>query len=155
LGTGTSTVAAMASCRNSLGYEIDPDFADTIVDRTTNIIASSNRYSGVRLERHLEFVRKRTASGARLKYRNENYGFPVMTKHETGILINDVREITMLSNSQMELRYDQDPQEIYCSFYDAHAKDSKVVCVEADIGLQRRQGRKPHFDAASTLLNSR
>ena len=118
LGTGTSMLAAMASCRDSVGYEIDPNFADAVAERTADIVASSNRYIGERLARHMEFVRKRTASGGTLKYRNENYGFPVMTKQEVGILVNDVREIRMLSNRQIELIYDRNPQEKYRGLYD-------------------------------------
>ncbi len=117
LGTGTSMAAAMASCRNSVGYEIDPNFVDALAKRTTEIVASSNRYISERLARHLEFVRERTASGRTLKYRNENYGFPVMTKQEVGILFNDVREMRMCTNGEIELIYDPNPQEKYCGLY--------------------------------------
>ncbi len=117
LGTGTSMAAAMASCRNSVGYEIDPNFVDALAKRTTEIVASSNRYISERLARHLEFVRERTASGRTLKYRNENYGFPVMTKQEVGILFNDVREMRMFANGEIELIYDPNPQEKYCGLY--------------------------------------
>ena len=110
--------AAMASCRNSVGYEIDPNFSDAVTETTNDIVASSNQYIDERLARHLEFVTKRVASGRSLKYKNENYGFPVMTKQEVGILINDVREIRMLSNHQIELLYDENPQEKYCRLYD-------------------------------------
>ena len=123
VGTGTSMAAAMASCRNSVGYEIDPNFADAVAERTNDIVASSNQYIDERLAKHLEFITNRTASGRSLKYKNENYGFPVMTKQEVGILINDVREIRMLSNHQIELLYDSNPQEKYCGLYDEHDED--------------------------------
>ncbi|MCE2440708.1 MAG: site-specific DNA-methyltransferase [Candidatus Latescibacteria bacterium] len=123
LGTGTSMAAAMASCRNSIGYEIDANFGTALAARTTDIVASSNQIIDERLARHIEFVKGRTVAGRALKYRNEIYGFPVMTRQEVGLLINDVREIRMLSNQQLELLYDPDPQEKYCRLYDEHDED--------------------------------
>ena len=118
LGTGTSMLAAMASCRNSLGFEIDANFADALAARTTNIVTSSNQIIDERLTRHIEFVKGRTVAGRALKYRNEIYGFPVMTKQEVGIFINDVRKIKILANGETELFYDPNPQKKYCGLWD-------------------------------------
>lgn len=133
LGTGTSMAAAMASCRNSVGYEIEPNFSNAVAEITNDIVASSNQYIDERLARHLEFVTKRVASGRSLKYKNENYGFPVMTKQEVGILINDVREFRMLSNQQIELLYDPNPQKKYCRLYDEY---DEVKCDSTDGQLE-------------------
>ena len=40
-GTGTTMLAAMASGRNSVGVEIDPNFKNTIHNRTNEIIEYS------------------------------------------------------------------------------------------------------------------
>ncbi|MBW2323715.1 MAG: site-specific DNA-methyltransferase, partial [Deltaproteobacteria bacterium] len=45
LGTGTTMAAAMASCRNSIGFEIDSNFKDAIQLITHDIVEFSNRYN--------------------------------------------------------------------------------------------------------------
>lgn len=142
LGTGTSMAAAMASCRNSVGYEIEPNFSDAVAEITNDIVTSSNQYIDERLARHLEFVTKRVASGRSLKYKNENYGFPVMTKQEVGILINDVRESRMLSNQQIELLYDPGPQEKYCGLYDEPDETILELTDRPSLAIQRDEESK-------------
>ena len=149
LGTGTSMVAAMASCRNSTGYEIDPNFADAVTERKNDVVASSNQYVDERLARHIEFIDERTASGRSLKYRNENYGFPVMTKQEVGILINDVREVRMLSNRQFELLYDPNPQEKFCGLYDGHDEVKSESTDDPSEAIRRIEESKPRDERIS------
>ena len=46
LGAGTTTVAAMASGRNSIGIEIDPNFKDIILSKFKDVVEFSNEYKG-------------------------------------------------------------------------------------------------------------
>jgi DNA modification methylase len=88
LGTGTTTLAAMASARNSLGLEMDSGFRETIASRIKGIKEFSNAYIDDRVQKHLEFVEERTNSGYTFKYKNKPYGFPVMTRQELDLFIN-------------------------------------------------------------------
>ncbi len=56
LGTGTTTYAAMASGRNSIGYELDTTFPETIYENKNEITSFSNEYIQNRLTRHIQFV---------------------------------------------------------------------------------------------------
>lgn len=106
LGTGTSTIAAITSGRNSIGIEIDPNFENTIKLRTTNIIKFSEDYNNERIERHLEFVKKRTEDkGEPLKYINETYNFPIMTNQETKIKFLKLISINELNKNIFETEY--------------------------------------------------
>ena len=149
LGTGTSMAAAMASCRNSVGYEIDPNFSDALIARTTDIVEFSNQYIDERLARHIEFVRARTAVKGALKYRNKNYGFPVMTRQELEILVNGLREIRKLSSREFEMRYDPNPQEKYCGVWNLLNKEIFESTNEKPEPIQEDEGAKLAVDKPS------
>ncbi len=83
LGTGTTTLAALACGRNSAAYELDASFAPLLRGKMLNDPLSLNRYNYERLNDHLTFVHKRSREKKPLKYHNEFYSFPVMTKQET------------------------------------------------------------------------
>ena len=83
LGAGTTSIASMASQRNSVGYEIDSNFTSTIVQAMLKSVESSNIYIEDRLKRHMEFVDERQKLKGPMGYENEVHGFPVMTRQET------------------------------------------------------------------------
>lgn len=95
LGTGTTTIASIASQRNSIGYEIDPNFEEFIKEKILESQNSSNEYIDNRIKKHIEFVNQRVQEKGSLKYSSNNYGFDVMTAQEKQIslsLINKVNE---------------------------------------------------------------
>ena len=109
LGTGTTTAAAMASGRSSIGYEIDPALAK-VIDRIKDVIVdSSKQLIRERLARHMEFVVQRLKTKGRFKHYNQPYGFPVMTAQEREILFNDPLNI-----APIEIEYSPDPQKEFC-----------------------------------------
>lgn len=120
LGTGTTTLAAMASARNSIGIEIDPNFKDTIIARINNIFIGANAYMRDRLQRHVEFVMERTKTRGSLKHKNKPYGFPVMTRQEVDLIINDLKEIKQINDNYYEVLYSEEPQEDFskCPLFD-------------------------------------
>ena len=59
LGTGTTTMAAMATGRNSIGFEIDPNFEDHLSSRFNGIVDFSNQLIESRINAHLEFTLKK------------------------------------------------------------------------------------------------
>jgi len=88
LGTGTTSLAAISSNRNSIGYEIDPIFLNII---TENIESTSvTFYNSIiqnRINQHINFVGERNADikKSEIRYYNENLKLPVMTNQETDI----------------------------------------------------------------------
>ena len=87
LGAGTSLLAAMAAGRNSIGFELEPDFAQTIRDHAGQAMATASQVISDRLERHAAFVKERQAAGKAVKYSSRKYGFPVVTRQETEIYL--------------------------------------------------------------------
>lgn len=85
LGTGTTALAALASGRDSVGFEIDRGFALSVDEKVKNTKLSTElkKYNQKRLDDHLafveEFIQKK---GHPPKYQNNHYGFPVVTQQE-------------------------------------------------------------------------
>jgi len=113
-GTGTTTFAAIAAGRNSIGYEIDGALANTIDQARETIVTWSAQYLDARLARHIEFVRQRLQSGRRLKYTNAHYGFPVMTAQEKELLFNAPCAFKKSGPNIFEALYEDTPQTEFC-----------------------------------------
>lgn len=85
-GTGTTLLAAMASGRNSIGYEIDPAFAHWFCQQIRTLsLKQINALVEERIRRHQIFVDNRRAERKALKYVNTHLGVPVMTMQEQEI----------------------------------------------------------------------
>jgi hypothetical protein len=112
LGTGTTTLAAMASGRNSIGVEIDSRLSGAISEYvTTTPLETCNVYIRRRIGNHIAFVNQRrgTMGNEAAKYTNENYRFPVVTKQETNIIINYLTDVTRTSENTIIAAYDERP----------------------------------------------
>lgn len=105
LGTGTTTIGAMASGRNSIGVEIDPNFKEFIDERIKEIKEIANEYVKLRLEKHLEFIKKRQEENKEIKYVNKNYNFPVVTGQETNLYIPKIKEIMKKEENLFEVEH--------------------------------------------------
>ena len=126
LGTGTTTAAAIASGRNSIGYEIDPSLKK-VIDRIKDaIIDSSKQIIRRRLAKHLEFVVNRLKTKGGFKYDNEYYGFPVMTAQEKELIFNDPINITRMENGMLEVDYSNKPQPEFCKDWSDELKENKL-----------------------------
>jgi DNA modification methylase len=114
LGTGTTIAAAIASGRNSIGYEIDPAM-EKVIDRIKDaIVVSSKQLIRKRLAKHMKFVVDRLKTKRMFKYENKYYGFPVMTAQEKELLINDPVNITQSVAGMFEVDYSDRPQSEFC-----------------------------------------
>ena len=109
LGTGTTTVAAMATGRNSIGYEIDPNFKELLYERFRDIVSFSNKLIRDRIDNHLRFTRERTQSKGPLGYVNSQNGFPVMTSQETEMVFDELDSLKIRKEGLIEVRYKQEP----------------------------------------------
>ncbi|MFC4360030.1 DNA-methyltransferase [Halobium salinum] len=81
-GTGTTTLAAMLAARDSVGYELDPDFVAAFDDRRSGLAERSDRHLSARLERHRDFLADRDRDP---NYEAVHYDVPVVTKQERRI----------------------------------------------------------------------
>lgn len=109
LGTGTTTLGAIASARNSIGYEIDANFKEIIEERIKGIKKIANTYIDERLEKHREFMKKRSYLNSKNKYFNENYNFSVVTLQERNILIPKIKNIKKANDNLFEVEYQSNP----------------------------------------------
>ena len=105
LGTGTSTAAAMASGRNSIGFEIDPNFKELLSERFSDLIDFSNEFIKTRLQNHVRFI---IDSKRELRYTNKKYGFFVVTKQETEIVFNKLDKLIAKPDNVFEVTYSKD-----------------------------------------------
>ena len=108
LGTGTTTAAAMATGRNSVGIEIDPNFKAHLQERFEDIVDFSNRLIENRIENHLRFVQERTRIKGPLGYLNKIYGFSVMTSQEVELLFDELEKMNVRGNV-VEVQYKEKP----------------------------------------------
>lgn len=94
MGTGTTSVAAIITGRNSIGYEIDKSFKFLQnSEELLEIVTLGNKTVENRIQQHLSFVQERLALGKDMKYSNEFYGFPVMTTQERQAKFLKIRDI--------------------------------------------------------------
>jgi len=105
LGTGTTTLGAMVCGRNSVGYEIDYKFKEHIDNKLLKVKPIANEFIDLRLKKHKEFVKKREEEKGKLKYVNENYGFPVMTKNEIDLHIPKIETIKEIGENLFETQH--------------------------------------------------
>ncbi len=111
LGTGTTTSAAMASARNSIGFEIEPGFQDQIFSIKDTVIDISNDRIRQRIQRHLAFIKERSKEKGNPKYLNKHYKFPVITRQETQLFFNPLETIEQIDGNTMAVTYSDVPQE--------------------------------------------
>ncbi len=108
LGTGTTTVAAIASERNSFGIELDPHFKEQILSSIQSASQFINPYIQERLSKHVAFVNKYQAEKKEMKYQNEYHEFPVMTKQEIKLKLNRLKDIHLENDHLITSTYTDD-----------------------------------------------
>jgi DNA modification methylase len=109
LGTGTTTIASMATGRNSIGIEIDPKFKEHIFSRYKSVVDFANQLIANRIRNHLNFVQDRINSKGKMGYVNKCYGFPVMTSQETDIVFDELSKVNAKNDEVVEIEYKENP----------------------------------------------
>jgi modification methylase len=133
MGTGTTTAAATASGRNSIGYEIDPAM-EKVVDRIKDAIVDlSKQLIRKRLAKHMEFVVDRLKTKGGFKYENKFYGFPVMTAQEKELIINDPVNITTPDVGMFEVDYSDKPQPEFCKNWSDELKENNLDFISQNL----------------------
>ncbi len=92
-GTGTTSLAAMIAGRNSVGYELDAEFARVFDRRVEDVPERSRAVAERRLDDHRAFVEARLSEGEEFEHRADNYDFPVTTKQEKPIQFYSVAAV--------------------------------------------------------------
>jgi DNA modification methylase len=90
VGLGTTILAAIASCRNSFGVEIDAEIAELAMENIQNSISGLNNVIKKRIEAHQKFITGLPEDKKIKCYDNEYQGCKVITKQETAIRINQI-----------------------------------------------------------------
>ncbi len=93
-GTGTTTLAAMAAGRSSIGAELRGEFVDRFPQRVEGITDLSREVVEDRLEQHRAFATARAADGDHLEYDSNHYDFSVMTQQERDLMFYIVENLT-------------------------------------------------------------
>jgi DNA modification methylase/transposase len=93
LGTGTTTIAAMCSSRNSVAYELEDELMGVIRERAGEVRSTSEDINHQRLTEHKKFVERKRTEGEEFGYQASNYDFPVKTKQERDIQFYFVDDI--------------------------------------------------------------
>lgn len=102
LGTGTTTLAAIACGRNSIGIEIDGGFASFVIKQADAFLPVANGILSQRISNHGQFIVVHTGSKGPPKHVNEPHGFPVVTRQETGLQLYRNTEIVRSSGLTVE-----------------------------------------------------
>lgn len=92
-GTGTTTLAALSTRRNSIGVDIEKEFETPFHEQVSNFKETANSVLKSRIKRHRDFVEKRTIQKGAPKHYNKNLGVPVMSKQEADIELYCVNNI--------------------------------------------------------------
>ena len=87
VGTGTTLLAALASQRNSIGYDIDEKLNQLIYSNLIRSVETINSFISERIKKHNQFVAFRELEKGRMKYLNSYHQCSVMTRQEVDIEI--------------------------------------------------------------------
>lgn len=106
-GTGTTMKAAVVTERNSIGYEIDKDFAPVIKKGIGEMnVADCNAIIKRRFDRHLCFVRERERQGKGFKHYNDTLHTPVMTAQEEKMSFDYLKSIKAEASGDYAVEYE-------------------------------------------------
>ncbi len=97
-GTGTTSLAAMISARNSIGYEINSEFINILKKNIENIKQLNLELLNDRLNQHVNFIKNYQKQNKEIKYKSGYYKFPVITKQERDILLYKIKSLNEVDN---------------------------------------------------------
>jgi len=80
--------------RNSIGYELNPEFGRIFESRIKDIAMLSKKVNKERIDAHINFINQQLDSGKELRHINRYYNFKVTTSHEKELLLYEINEIS-------------------------------------------------------------
>lgn len=102
LGTGTTTLAAITSTRNSIGYELDAALLGVVEDRLAGFEDIANDYIGRRIAAHNEFV-----AGRDRGFVNGPHGFRCTSAQETGMRLDHLDSVDATDLTRIKAAYSE------------------------------------------------
>ncbi len=105
-GTGTTTHAAIASARNSIGVELESDLVLAFEDQLDDISDLTETLNRRRIDSHREFVEQ---SDTDYEYRASHYDIPVQTKQETDLTLYDIDDIAQVGERFYRVTHAEHP----------------------------------------------
>ena len=115
LGTGTSSIAAMLSGRNSLGTELSADLVEVCREQFNTLApATGHTLTQKRLAAHKAFVneRQQTRGEGSFKHHHPEYDFPVMTRQETTLHLPIITSIEATDHHSWQVDYERIPDSV-------------------------------------------
>jgi len=113
LGTGTTTLAALAAGRNSIGFECDTGLFSLIQKNIVSCTEFCQKYVQKRLINHDAYIRQRMQEGKTSLHVSEEYGFPVITSQEVKIQIPYADQITEIGDALFQATYLSDQRQLW------------------------------------------
>jgi len=98
VGLGTTSLACMASKRNSIGIELDCTIAELALRNITTTPHELNEVVESRLAKHVAFIESLSVEQLEKCYDNNAHGFKVKSRQETDIKIDHIVSITSTGN---------------------------------------------------------
>ena len=105
LGTGTTTIAAISSCRNSIGIEIEENFKPIVISGIQTAAPLANDKSTERLQHHFAFIHDYTQIKGSPKHYNQIMGSPVVTSQETELELLGVDNVIEKTENAFQATY--------------------------------------------------
>lgn len=98
LGIGTTSAAAIASKRNSIGYEINAELQKTIQTYLKSLTSPINSYIKERVQKHEKFITEQVSQNKNL-YSAKHHAFLVKTRQEIDIKFDAIQSIDLIKLS--------------------------------------------------------
>lgn len=107
VGLGTTTLAAILTERNSVGYEID-SLLHNIIDQNIQgfDIDEANRSISDRFQRHISFVEERESAKKEVKHYNDRLDCKVMTGQESDLIFHFIKDISRIHTANNHISYE-------------------------------------------------
>lgn len=139
LGTGTTLCAAMASGRNSVGYEIDAAFSPVINSGLAGNVPLAVRRTEARLEAHCEFVESHFKKKGPFKHCNAPYRFPVVTRQETDLLLQRLKAAEQNSPDQWTATYVEHPEQDFSDLWQRFGNQNNPAASDSTPAKKRKK----------------
>lgn len=97
-GLGTTNLAAMASNRNSIGVDIDPEIVNLAINNMKTSKTLLNDLIDNRINKHIHFIDSLQNEKIAKCYSNKHHNFLVKTRQETEIAIEQISDIEATPN---------------------------------------------------------
>jgi len=108
-GTGSTSIAALAAGRNSIGIEYDASLAENSIAQVKSSLPYARSLVSDRITNHASFVNIRRLAGKELKHHNQHLDTPVITAQEKMLRLHYPVSIIPSTPTQLSVAYEEHP----------------------------------------------